>query len=43
MVGERGDLKTRNNDIDDFLDISVWGLREMLVEAYQLGLKQSQQ
>lgn len=23
MVEERGDLKTRNNDRDDFLDVSV--------------------
>ena len=33
----RGDLETRNSDSEDFLDISVWGLREMLKQAYELG------
>lgn len=39
-VKERGDLEKRNNDSEDFLDISVWALKEMLKEAYELG-KQS--
>lgn len=33
----RGDLEQRFSDEEDFLDISVWGLRTMLEEAYQLG------
>lgn len=39
-VENRGDLEKRNNDSEDFLDISVWSLKEMLREAYGLG-KQS--
>lgn len=39
-VENRGDLEKRNNDSEDFLDISVWSLKEMLREAYKLG-KQS--
>ena len=39
-VETRGDLEKRNNDSEDFLDISVWSLKEMLREAYELG-KQS--
>lgn len=36
-VEQRGDLKTRNNDSEDFIDISVWGLEQMLQQAYKLG------
>lgn len=36
-VKQRGDLKERNNDADDFIDISVWGLEQMLQKAYALG------
>lgn len=36
-VEARGDLKARNNDSEDFLDISVWGLEQMLQQAYKLG------
>ena len=36
-VENRGDLEKRNNDSEDFLDISVWSLKEMLREAYELG------
>lgn len=36
-VEQRGDLKARNNDSEDFLDISVWGLEQMLQQAYKLG------
>lgn len=39
-VEERGDLKARNNDVEDFLEISVWGLQAMLQAAFELG-KQS--
>lgn len=40
LIRERGDLEKRNNDSEDFLDISVWSLKQMLKEAYELG-KQS--
>ncbi len=36
-IKERGDLKVRNNDSDDFIDVSVWGLEQMLQQAYKLG------
>lgn len=37
-VEMRGDLDSRMNDEEDFIDISVWTLQEMLERAYQLGL-----
>ena len=37
-VEMRGDLDSRMNDEEDFIDISVWALQEMLERAYQLGL-----
>ena len=36
-IEERGDLEKRNNDSEDFLEVSVWSLKEMLKEAYELG------
>ncbi len=36
-VEERGDLKVRNSDSEDFIDISVWSLEQMLQRAYALG------
>lgn len=33
----RGGLDSRNNDEDDFKEISVTALRRMLERAYQLG------
>ena len=41
-VEQRGDLETRNSDEEDFLDISVWSLKEMLKQAYELGKKDGQ-
>ena len=38
-VRERGDLEERNNDSEDFIDVSVWGLKKMLEQAYALGAK----
>lgn len=38
-VENRGDLEKRNTDSEDFLDISVWSLKEMLREAYELGMQ----
>lgn len=37
-VERRGDLESRMNDEEDFIDIAVWTLQEMLERAYQLGL-----
>lgn len=36
---ERGDFKTRNSDQDDFLEVSIWGLKAMLEEAFEAGRK----
>lgn len=37
-VKARGDLNTRNNDHEDFLDgISVWSLKKALEDAYDAG------
>ena len=38
-IMERGGLDTRDNDREDFPEISIWGIREMLEKAYQLGLE----
>lgn len=39
-IEERGNLETRMDDSEDFLEISVWSLKKMLEEAYKLGLKE---
>lgn len=36
-IEARGDLEERKNDEDDFIEVSVWGLKAMLIEAYKLG------
>lgn len=41
-VQERGDLETRHSDSEDFLDISVWGLKAALEAAYELGRQEAQ-
>ena len=41
-IEQRGDLETRESDSEDFLDISVWSLREMLKQAYELGKQDGQ-
>ena len=33
----RGGIDTRNNDEEDFPEVSVWTLRKMLQQAYLLG------
>ena len=33
----RSGLDTRRNDTEDFIELSVWGIREMLRKAYELG------
>jgi hypothetical protein len=34
---QRGGLDTRRNVTEDFIELSVWGIREMLRKAYELG------
>lgn len=36
-IAERGDLQERGSDSEDFIELSVWNLKAMLEEAYQLG------
>lgn len=38
-INERGNLKPKNNDEEDFLDISVWSLKAALKAAYEAGRK----
>ena len=33
----RGGLDTRDNDDEDFKEVSVWSLQRMLERAYKLG------
>ena len=33
----REDLEAKNSDDLDFLDVSVWSLKDALVAAYELG------
>lgn len=39
-VEERGSLETKDNDQADFFEVSVWGLKDALIEAYKLGKKE---
>ena len=36
-IEARGGLDTRNNDAEDFKEISVYALQRMLERAYELG------
>lgn len=36
-IEERGSLERRYSDSEDFLDIAVWSIQQMLEEAYELG------
>lgn len=38
-VESRGDLERRRSDSEDFIEVSVWGIKAMLEEAYKLGAK----
>lgn len=40
-VEARGDLETRDNDSEDFLDVSVWSIKAALEAAYELGKESS--
>lgn len=35
----RGGLDKRNNDSEDFPEISIWGIQAMLEAAYKAGLE----
>lgn len=39
-VEERGSLETRDNDHEDFFEVSVWSLKSALKEAYKAGMKE---
>jgi hypothetical protein len=39
-VSERGSLETKNNDDEDFFEVSVWALKSALEAAYRLGIKE---
>lgn len=34
-------LQTRNSDRLDFYDVSVWGIRQALIDAFEAGRKAS--
>ena len=38
-IENRGDLKRRYSDSEDFIEIPVWSIEEMLKAAYELGVK----
>ena len=38
---ERGGIEDRNNDREDFPEISIWAIREMLEKAYLLGKEEA--
>lgn len=38
-IENRGDLKRRYSDSEDFIEVPVWGIEEMLKAAYELGMK----
>jgi len=35
-------LETRNSESLDFHEVTVWGLKEILTKAYELGLRDGQ-
>ena len=39
-VDSRGDLAERGCDSEDFIEVPVWGIEEMLRRAYELGKSQ---
>ena len=38
-IMERGGLDTRNNDREDFPEISIWAIKSIMEEAYKAGLE----
>ena len=39
-VEERGSLETKDNDHEAFCEVSVWGLKDALIDAYKAGMKE---
>lgn len=39
-IEDRGDLEVHNSDDEDFFEVSIWSLKDILMEAYELGLKE---
>ena len=39
-VEDRKSLATKDNDHEDFFEVSVWGLKAALEEAYNSGMKE---
>ena len=37
----REDLENHNSDSEDFLEVSIWGLKAALVKAYELGKQEA--
>ena len=37
-IEARGNLETTGNDGEDFIEVPVWALREMLWKAYERGV-----
>ena len=38
-IQERGGLDERHNDREDFPEISIWSIQQILEEAYKAGLE----
>lgn len=38
---ERDSFEIRSSDAEDFIEVSIWGLQEMLEKAYELGANQN--
>lgn len=34
----RGDLERRYTDSEDFIELSVWSLKQMLIDAFEAGV-----
>ena len=41
-VEDRKSLATRDNDHEDFFEVSIWSLKAALEEAYKAGLKEGE-
>ena len=39
-IEDRGDLEVHNSDDEDFFEVSIWSLKDILMEACELGLKE---
>lgn len=39
-IDARGDLERRWSDSEDFIEVAVWSIEDMLEKAYELGKKE---